>query len=387
MKKGTTLGIFALALSLLVGGCKQPDETGSLVTIDLTTSHPKKELILQDFMDMEYIPLQSSDEFVTQGDVLAIGSKYIVVKNWINDGDIFFFDRTTGKGIRKINRLGQGAEEYTNINGIVLDEDKNEMLVNCCQSKKICVYDLEGNFKRSFAHTEGAEYLNIGNYDNDHLICYDISLYYKDGENRGDCTYHAIISKQDGTISRSIEIPFDVINAPAVRDGEGMAVTSVLPIIPLKDDWLLVETSTDTVYKYVSAKDQLIPFMVKIPTQNPETFLTMGTVTDRYYFMQTVKKTFDFSKGRGFYNAVLVYDNQEKKLFEASVLNADYVKKQGVDMTSHPINGKIASFQTLPANQLVEAYENDGLKGKLKEVAATLNDESNPVLMLLINKK
>lgn len=386
MKKGTTLGIFALALTLLVGGCKQSDETVNFVTIDLTTSHAKKELILQDFMDVEYIPLQSSDEFVTQGDVLAIGNKYIVVKNWINDGDIFFFDRTTGKGIRKINRLGQGAEEYTNINGIVLDEDKNEMLVNCCQSKKICVYDLEGNFKRSFAHTEGAEYLNIDNYDNDHLICYDISLYYKDGESRGDCTYHAIISKQDGSISRSIEIPFDVIKAPAVRDGEGIAVTSVLPIIPLKDDWLLVETSTDTVYKYVSAKDQIIPFIVKVPTQNPETLLTMGTVTDRYYFMQTVKKTFDFSKGRGFYNAVLVYDNQEKKLFEASVLNADYVKKQGVDMTSHPINGNIASFQTLPADRLVEAYENDGLKGKLKEVAATLNDESNPVLMLLINK-
>lgn len=387
MKKVTTFGLFALALAFMAGGCKQSEETGSLVTVDLTASHPKKELILQDFMDVEYIPLETSDEFITQGDVLAIGSKYIVVKNWINDGDIFLFDRTTGKGIRKINRLGQGAEEYTNINGIVLDEDKSEMLVNCGQALKICVYDLEGNFKRSFDHTEGAEYLNIANYDSDHLICYDISLYYKDGESRGDRTYHAIISKQDGSISRNIEIPFDVIKAPAVRDGAGMAVTSVCPIIPLKDDWLLVETSTDTIYKYVSAKDQLIPFVVKIPTQNPETLLTMGTVTDRYYFMQIIKKTFDFSKGRGFYNAVLVYDNQEKALFDASILNADFVKKQGVDMITHAINGKIASFQTLPANQLVEAYENDGLKGKLKEVAATLNDESNPVLMLLINKK
>lgn len=386
MKKGTTLGILTLALALLAGGCKQSDETGNLVTIDLTASHPKKELILQDFMDVEYIPLQSSDEFVTQGDVLAIGSKYIVVKNWINDGDIFLFDRTTGKGIRKINRLGQGAEEYTNINGIVLDEDNNEMLVNCGQAKKICVYDLEGNFKRSFTHTEGTEYLYIANYDKDHLMCYDISLYYKDGESRGDRTYHAIVSKQDGSISRSIEIPFDVIKAPVVRDGEGIVVTSVCPIIPYKDDWMLVEISTDTVYKYVPSENQLIPFIVKIPTQNPETLLTMGVVTDRYYFMQTVKKTFDFSKGRGFYNAVLVYDNQEKALFDINVLNADYVKKQSVDMTTHPINGKIASFQTLPANRLVEAYENDGLKGKLKEVAATLNDESNPVLMLLINK-
>jgi outer membrane PBP1 activator LpoA protein len=56
-------------------------------------------------------------------------------------------------------------------------------------------------------------------------------------------------------------------------------------------------------------------------------------------------------------------------------------------MTSYPINDKIATYQALAANQLVEAYENDQLKGKLKEIAAELNDESNPVIMLMKYKK
>jgi hypothetical protein len=39
------------------------------------------------------------------------------------------------------------------------------------------------------------------------------------------------------------------------------------------------------------------------------------------------------------------------------------------------------------AYELVEAYEKGGLKGKLKEIAAELNEESNPVIMLAKYKK
>jgi hypothetical protein len=310
-----------------------------------------------------------------------------VVTNRINDGNIFIFDRN-GKALRKINRFGQGGEEYTFINGIVWDEDNNEMFVNNSSAKKILVYDLYGNFKRSFEHTEDAQYLDVFNYDTDHLIRYDISVYYKEGENKGSQSYHAIISKQDGRIIRNISIPFDVIKAPTVQEGDGVAVsTSVSPIIPYYGNWLLVETSSDTVYNYVSGENKLIPFLVKTSPVDPEIFLTMGTLTDRYYFMRTVKKVFDFARGRGFPMTDLMYDNQEKAVFNATVSNGDYVKKQNVDMTSHPVNSIIATFQSLEADRLVDAYKNDELKGRLKEVAAGLDEESNPVIMLIKHKK
>lgn len=107
-----------------------------MVTVDIAGEHSEKEVLLQDFMDVEYIPLETSDEFVTQGSVMDIGDKYLLVKNWANDGDIFVYDRKTGKGIRKINRKGQGAEEYNFINGIILDESSDEMFVNCTAAKK-----------------------------------------------------------------------------------------------------------------------------------------------------------------------------------------------------------------------------------------------------------
>lgn len=379
--------VASLFLMTVVAGCGKGNKEANLITVDVSISHPEKKLILQDFMDVEYIPLETNDEFITQGDVMDIGKKYIIVKNWNNNGDIFLFDRKNGKGIRKINRKGQGAEEYTYINGVILDEDANEMFVNCTSTKKIYVYDLSGNFKRSLNHTEGTEYLHVYNYDKDHLIRYDMSLYYKEGEKRGDRSYHAIISKQDGSITQNISVPFDVVKAPVVQKGDGMAVTSVLPIVPYQDNWLLVETSSDTVYNYLSKENKLHPFLVRTPSQDPEVFLTMGALTDRYYFMQTVKKVFDFTTGRGFPITDLMYDTQENAVFEITVLNSDYVKEQEADMTSHPVNSEIACFQILAANRLVEAYEDDGLKGRLKEIAANLNEESNPVLMLVRNKK
>lgn len=39
-------------------------------------------------MDVEYIPLETNDDFVNQGFVQAIGKEFILVKNYRDDGDI-----------------------------------------------------------------------------------------------------------------------------------------------------------------------------------------------------------------------------------------------------------------------------------------------------------
>ena len=69
--KSTT--IFFLSILLITAGCKRQNQTADeLITVDVTkNSFPKKELVLQDFMDVEYIPLETNDEFVNQGFVQA----------------------------------------------------------------------------------------------------------------------------------------------------------------------------------------------------------------------------------------------------------------------------------------------------------------------------
>ena len=79
-----------------------------------------------------------------------------------------------------------------------------------------------------------------------------------------------------------------------------------------------------------------------------------------------------------------MYDKQEAAVFKPVVFNADNDKR--VELVMHPEGGEIASFQSLSADQLVEGYQNNELKGRLKEIAGRLNEESNPVIMLVKHK-
>jgi hypothetical protein len=381
-----------IILLVVIVGCKSKQATDDFITIDVTKSFPqKKKLILQDFMDVEYIALETNDEFVNQGFVQDIGKEIILVKNRTDDGNIFVYDRT-GKALRKINRLGRGGEEYTNIYMVILDEDNSEMFVNDYYSRKFFVYDLFGNFKRSLIYTKGARYLDVYNYDRNNLICYDNSLQQKDGEVENNQTCYAIISKQDGSITREIKIPFKKIKSTIAtsQDGKyGFYPQANYPIIPYQGNWILRESSSDTVYRYLP-DNRMNPFIIRAPSiqnMNPEIFLFLNMLTDRYYFMEAVKKELNFAERKGFPIIDLMYDRQEKAIFEYTVYNDDYTDKKEVDIKRRPVNDEIATWQTLEAYQLVKSYRKGELKGKLKEIAATLAEESNPVIMLIKQKK
>ena len=100
------------------------NQQDKLLVVDVTKSYPKEELTLQDFMDVEYLALETNDEFLVQGNVAAVGEKFLIVTN-MRQGDILLFDRVTGKYVRKINRKGNGPGEYVLPFNISLNEKEN----------------------------------------------------------------------------------------------------------------------------------------------------------------------------------------------------------------------------------------------------------------------
>lgn len=79
--KQTNVLLAAILLVLLAGCGENKQLHDDLITVDLSKSYPKKELILQDLMDVEYIALETTDTFLTQGLVQDIGEKILLVKN------------------------------------------------------------------------------------------------------------------------------------------------------------------------------------------------------------------------------------------------------------------------------------------------------------------
>lgn len=383
MKKATTL--LAILLLFLVGCSGNQQQNKDFITVDVIKSYPEKELTLQDFMDVEYVPLETTDQFLTKGMVMDVGKDILVVSN-AREGDIMLFDRRTGQGVKKINHRGQGAEEYLLLVNLILDEENGEMFANDGPSSKIQVYDLNGNFKRSIRYRKGAFVSNIYNYDKEHLLCQD--TYAPD--NTSSMNSFFLLSKQDGTM-KDIEIPFEKKISTVIVQRVGDQVYGNGPrnsfIVPFRQNWILTEPSADTVYMHQPDKS-LRPFMVRTPsvhTMAPEVFLFPGVLTDRYYFMQTVKKEYDFATEKGLPTTDLVYDTEEQGIYQYTVYNQDFSERT-VDMASRCMDDKVAFYVRLEAHELVEAYEKGLLKSKLKEIASKINEESNPVIMLVKHK-
>ena len=92
------LTISAMILFLITGCESGKQPANDFLTVDITANYPKKELILQDFLDVEYIPLETNEEFITSASMQAIGKNLIILRNKNGqDGDIFIFDRTREK--------------------------------------------------------------------------------------------------------------------------------------------------------------------------------------------------------------------------------------------------------------------------------------------------
>ena len=390
MKKATTLlAIITLTVIAGCGGGKQ--STDDLITVDVTKSYPKKELVLQDIFDVEYILLDdTNDEFVTNGIIMSIGKEIILVRNVGTSGDILVFDRN-GKGLRKVNRRGQGAEEYPMFLRATLDEENNAMFVYGASPKRLVVYDLFGNFIRSLVLNDN-RFMLLGNFDRDNLICFD-DIEFDERRNR-----FWIISKLDGSVSKEIHIPYKERITRRIADGNGTFIADGPRnqiLIPNRDSWILVEPSADTIYRLLPDY-RIVPFIVRTPSvqsMSPEVFLFPSVLTDRYIFIQTVKKETDLTiRERLYPRRDLMYDKQEKALFEYIVYNADFTTKIPVNLAFETyglpfLNNEIAFMYKLESFELVDAFRKGQLRGKLKEIAAELNAESNPVIMIAKHKK
>jgi len=57
------------------------------------------------------------------------------------------------------------------------------------------------------------------------------------------------------------------------------------------------------------------------------------------------------------------------------------------DISGTFVSDTSGTFGVIYSDQLTEDYKKGILKGKLKEIAATLREDSNPVIMLIKHKK
>lgn len=377
--------LWYFCLSMTMIGCTENQNKQTVISIDIKSDYPERLLTLQEVAEVEYVALETNDEFLTHGAVQAVGKEILLVKNWGgNNGDFFLFDRKTGKGIRKINRLGQGAEEYTQLTALLLDEYNKEIFVKDYPAKKILVYDYRGNFKRKFAFHDEGYYIEMFDYDKEHLLCYN--GYLPDIEN--DLSAYLLVSKRDGAIVHEVKLPYERLETPVIIEGEATVTPGFCLAAPFDGDWILSRASSDTLYHY-SNKGNLHPMLIRTPSihgMDTQVFLFPYLFTSRYYFLQLLEKSMDIKTFKGFPTTDLVYDTQEKAVYTYKMYNQDFTDNRSFSLSLHPntsLDSGILAFKVLQSDDLINALNDGKLQGSLKELVSTLDEESNPVIMLI----
>lgn len=342
--------------------------------IDVTKSYPRKNISLQSIAEVKYIPIETNDSMLWRaGDMRYVRENMIIASN--NDCGIMIYDGQ-GKAKYSFNKRGGGSNEYGSISALCYDKTANELFVLDIMACRIKVYDLKGEFKRSISLKYGGKHrvYNIMNFNENELLAYVAHDIF------------ARLSKKNGTIIEEKRFGKDKEISLMIRDGINRADLAVDLMIKGNDKYIISAYASDTTY-LLDKQGNLEMFGVRVPpvlSLKPHIFLFPGLDTPRFYFAFSVKKVWDFNNNEGFPAVGYILDKKENSIYEYDDLTNDDFKGSKIDITHYnTVDTEYGTaVQILKASELVEAREKDKLKGKLKELAANMREDDNPILLV-----
>ena len=386
--------LYIFYLTILVGCASTSSFNAGIGVIDIFGDYPTCQVDLKEIADIEYVPLETTDSSLLTRMCVRynISDKYIITCGRYT-GDIFFFTRS-GKFLHKINRQGNGPEEYTGLHNLVIDFETEECLVYDRPRKKVNIYSFEGVYRRSFPWMI-ANLLPWYNLNKDYLIGYYDSFSYKNQCCEDTHPYY-LMSKKDGkltplnlTVPNGLSSTLTIIKEK-LGPGETLFNRFALPIDPLltnADEALIAEFSLDTLYSFKEGR--LLPLAVKTPSAHstkPLTVLAPELYTDSFLFFRVVPMYYDKSDHYKPYEeaAKLIWNRKTNQVENWDIYNSD------IDgpITRYPLSrsdgflDKNMGILLYSAETVINLYNEGKLKGKLKDIASKLDEEDNYVLVI-----
>jgi hypothetical protein len=383
--------LLAIFVILFLSGCSNSLTIRSEIpVIDVSKEYTKKTFAVQDIADIEYVPFETADKvlFDLTAKVIYLSENRIIVINQ-DQGDVFIFDRN-GKISSCFNHKGRGPEEYIYFNAVVFDEENSEIFISTWN--KILVFSEKGQYKRTLQSIAGTNF-DLYNFDNETLLVYD-KFGTEGGSNKEYRTKpYLFVSKKDGSTVSELDwiIPVRYSNMlmTTVKDDNGNDQIATM-YIGLDNNWndgenfAVADLSLDTIFQLFQDK-KMTPLIIRKPSvhdNNPRVFLTPVIKTEKFIHLSKVAADFDMIKTEGFVPSIdLLYDFTNKQIYEVSFENLD-CPELSVNFLDIDIAKNMAA-SLIEAHKIVDSFEKNKLNGILKQIAEKLDDEDNPVLMIM----
>ena len=386
MKNNSTF-FFILLIALTSGCSSDKQEKNGLAFIDVRKNYPEKEIILTDIADVTYLHLNTDDDdYLYKGRIHCITENTIVIGDDVF-GSVLFFSKD-GMPKSRFNRKGQGPGEYIDARQVIYDEKADDVFVlSSGLANYFLVYSSTGEYKRKIILSEGTFVQSFYSFDDVSLFVYDGSVerrnfipYENDSQTEFYNSHFIRISKTDGNVLEYVELP---VNHLILKDEVTGTPFPARRLIKCKDGVLLCNPETDTVFLYNKDRS-LIPVIHKTPSTSaldPMVVLNNCADAGRYQFMEVV--TVHVGNER-FPVKYLMRDKKTGEIFCQKISLPDYTGKEFFFRTRSQGDFKDGLYFELDLIELKQAYRENRLSGKLKELVTTLNeDEDNNVFMLV----
>ena len=389
--------VLYFVLIIVFNSCGFSDkQESSLPCIDIRKNYPEKEIILTDIADVSYLCLNSDDdEYLYNGVIHSVTKNTIVILD-SKSGKILLFSKD-GKPKSQFNRKGNGPEDYLSPAKVVYDEEKDDVFVYSIRSD-VKVYSSSGEYKRKIVFPQEAIPNSFISFDEESLFFYDSSIELvpdKKRETTEETDYptqyysypFVRISKIDGKVLDYVELPINNIELKAYIDDGFFTHIKTSRVISCSKGLFLCNPETDTVFLY--GKDKTLnPVLCKTPlvsTLDPMIVLNNCMEGGGYQFLQIATVQYVKDASPPFPVKYIMRDTKTGKVFSQKILLPDY---KGKDFfINSNASGKFyeeGTYFELELIELKQAYDENKLSGKLKELVETINEnEDNNIIMFV----
>ncbi len=374
-----TLVVLAVLLLIACGNEKKQRE---IPTIDLTKSYPKKEIILQDIADVEYVSLETRDDVLLGHCNIVPAGKDKILTYSMRSGDVIIFD-TQGKFINKFNHKGKSGQEYLFIAKVLVDSEKDEILiVDGYKNKNIQVYTMQGEYKRTLKVEDLSVASNFEAFGTDKILCYQnpgLKTVFAKGEVELKHTSLVFLERATGKTDTIIELPttkgVDAFCFFNVNGRKAFIIQQPEIFVRVPEGIIVNEIACDTIFALNTAK-KLVPMLARTPKVSPQDeplkMLGIEAESKEAFYLEIILKKYDGKTRKGFDRTTYQLQKADNQFFEYTLKNADIENEH---------LAKLKNYFLVPADFLKENLEENKLKGKLKAVAEKLKADDNPVLV------
>ena len=298
-----------------------------------------------------------------------------------NSDHLFFFDRNTGTALKILSRKGRSGHEYNRIDAFALDRKAEEVFVLDASQKRVLVYGYNQTFKRSFEVPSNS--VDMLGYDDASLLVYI--------EHDTISKPFLLISKENGFVSQVLDVTVGPrLNKMQVKIGDMVTVASIRGTsvsLVLTDDGVLVsDWACDTLY-YFNYQGLLEPIAIRNPSageMKPCWRLHLTGINDHFvYFLSTQLPEMLDGKLISMEARLYAYDRQEHRIVKPRFLLAD--DPTGTVWSGWNLGNQYGAYMAylLKTEEIYASYKAGKLQGHLNEIAATVKEDDNPVLMLV----